>query len=112
MSKSVLLTINLKGEVCGPIKHTEKQIVTVDVSPIGAKHPEFISKKILHNDRVSVACTRKMRFSEEIVSEWERGECPYWEKPSQWKTMSKAQKLMSNLKRYDEGFGISVDIIE
>lgn len=110
--KSVLLTINLKGALCGPVKHTDKQIVTVDVSEMGSKHPEFISRKIVHNDRISVPCSKKLKFSEEIISDWERGECPHWEKPSQWKTMTKNQKLMSHLKRYDEGFGISVDIIE
>ena len=110
--KSVLLSVNLLGVIKGQEKHTTAQVVTVDVTPLGNKIPEFMTKKIKHNDRNSTECCRKMKINEEMVNNMENGECPHWEKPSQWKTMSKHQKLVSHLKRYDEGFGIKFDIIE
>ena len=112
MTSGILLTVHLKGRITGPQKHVDKQIVSVDVSPMGAKQPDFIHKKIRHTDRVSTDCSRKMRISEEIVGEWERSECPYWEKPSNWKTMTKIQKITSHVKRYDEGHGVSFDFMD
>lgn len=112
MSSALLLTINLKGRVQGPKKHTTKQVVTVDITPMGSKYPEFMTKKIRHTDRSETECTRKMRISEETVREFENSECPHWEKPSVWKSFTKTQKLVSHLKRYDEGFGFSFDFID
>ncbi len=112
MSSALLLTVKLKGQVKGQEKHTDKQIVTVDVTPVGSKHPEFMSRKIKHNDRSETECNRKIKISEDLVHEWENSECPHWEKPGTWKSMTKMQKLISHLKRFDEGYGISFDFIE
>lgn len=109
---SIILTVNLKGAISGPTKHTTKQIVTVDVTPIGSKQTEVVSRKIKHNDRVATECYKKINLSSEVVSDFQNGECPYWEKPHFWKTMNKKQRLESHLKRYDEGYGISYDFLE
>ena len=112
MSSALLLTIKLKGKISGPKKHTDRQVVTVNVTPIGARFPEVMTKKILHTDRVETECSKKMRLSEELVHEFETSECPHWEKPTTWKNMSRSQRLLSHLKRYDEGYGISFDFID
>lgn len=109
---SVLLSVKLPGRLTGPKKHFEYQIVTVDVTAVGAKAKEFMTRKIKHNDRVDSDCSKKMKFSEESVRDMENSECPHWETPSKWKSMSKYQKLVSHLKRYDEGYGITIDIFE
>ena len=109
---SLILTIKLKGAVKGPQKHVDKQVVSVDVSLLGSKSPDIMTRKILHTDLVESDCVRKMRLSSEIVDEFQSGECPYWEKPHFWKTMSKKQRLESHLKRYDEGYGFSYDFLE
>ena len=112
MTSALLLTVNLKGQVKGLQKHVDKQVVSVDVSPMGAKHPDYIHKKITHSDRSESDCTRKMRISEEVATGWENSECPFWEKPAQWKSLTKMQKLMSHVRRYDEGFGVTIDFID
>lgn len=108
---SIILTINLQGQIEGMIKHVDKQIYSVDVAPLGAKHPEIVHRKIKHSDRMPTKCTRKVTLSEETISSF-YGECPFWEKPGNWSKMSKEQKLHSHLNRYDEGFGYSYDKIE
>lgn len=107
MESGILLTINLQGRIGGCVKHTTKQIVTVDVTPVGSKHPEIISRKIKHTDRESVACVKKLRISQEVVDGWQNGEAPFWVKPYTWKGMNKKQRLEAYLNRFDEGFGIS-----
>lgn len=112
MASAILLTVKLKGQVKGLQKHVDKQIISVDVSALGAKQPDYIHKKVKHNDRSETDCTRKTRISEEVTTEWERSESPFWEKPSQWKTMSGVQRINSHVKRFDEGFGVSFDFID
>jgi len=112
MASAILLTVHFKGQVKGSQKHVDKQIVSVDVSPIGAKQSDFIHKKIKHDDRSETECTRKTRISEDVVTAWEHSECPFWEKPSQWKSMNNIQRINSHVKRFDEGFGVSFDFID
>lgn len=112
MGLGVLLTINLKGKLVGFQKHVDNQIVTVDVSPMTAKQPDFISRKIKHTDRIAQDCVRKIRVSEEVVNEWNKQDCPHWEKPAQWKSMSKEQRFRSHVNRYDEGFGVKYDFVQ
>lgn len=109
MEAGILLTINLQGRVIGCVKHTTKQVVTVDVTPIGAKHQELMTRKIKHTDRVASICTKKLRISSDVVLGWQNGECPHWVKPTVWKNMNKKQKLESHLSRFDEGYGISYE---
>ena len=112
MSSALILTIKQRGCISGPVKHTEKQKHTVDVTPFGAKSAEFMTRNILHNDRFEMECVKKLHISEDIVRDWERSDCPHWEKPANWKTFSRAQKIHSHAKRYEEGFGISYDFFD
>lgn len=112
MNSSILLTIKLKGKIGGPIKHVDKQVITVDVTPIGAKYSEHMTRKIKHNDRIESECSRKLRISEELVNSWEGVECPHWEKPNQWKSMSSIQRITSHVNRFDEGYGVTFDFLE
>lgn len=109
MESGILLTVNLQGRVIGCVKHTTKQTVTVDVTPIGIKHTELMTRKIKHSDRIASSCVRKMRISSEVVAYWQSSECPYWSKESQWKNMNKKQRLEAYVKRFDEGFGVSYE---
>ena len=109
---AIILTINLRGSIGGPKKHVDKQVISINVAPLGSKSPEIITRKIKHTDRGETPCCRKMKLSEELVYEFENSECPHWEKPHHWKQLSKKQRLESHLKRYDEGLGISYDYLE
>ena len=111
-NSGILLTVKLKGKIGGPVKHTEKQNITVDISPVGSKRPEWSSRKITHNDRSEQECCRKCMINENIVKSWENSECPYWEHPVAWKNFSEEKKVQSFLSRYDEGYGISYEYIE
>lgn len=111
MGSGIVLTINLKGRISGPVKHTDKQIVTVDIAPLGAKYPEIVSRKIRHNDRIPTSCSRRLKISEEVVETWLHADCPHWEKPHQWKAMTRPQKIQSYLKSFDEGYGINYEFV-
>ncbi len=105
--ETILITVKLQGRINGCVKHTTKQEVKVDISNPKDKFPKFINKKILHTDRGSNPCVKKIKINENILSGWLHGECPSWEKPSKWKVMNKKQRLESYVNRFDEGFGVS-----
>ena len=107
----IIVTVNLPGAPIGPQKHVLKQIHSVDVSPIGAKKPEKVTKRIKHNDRVPSNCTRKTRLSDEVVAGFQSDECPYWIKSHDWKKMNAKQRLESYLARFDEGYGYSYEYV-
>ena len=109
---SILLKVFLAGEISGPIKSVDIQKNTVDVSKIGSKHPDWMTKKICHTDRVQTQCHRKMIINSDIVYSWAVSDCPRWEKPSVWKTKTPEQRIESHLSQYDEGFGISYEYLE
>lgn len=111
MSVGLLLTINLRGAVGGCVKHVDTQTVRIDVAPIGAKNPEYITKKIKHNDRLSSICYKKINIEDDILRFWEKSTCPSWEKPSNWKLLNPRQKVESYLNTFDEGLGISYEFI-
>lgn len=111
MDSGVFVTINLKGHISGPIKHTDKQLVTVDVSTAKDKYPVYVSRKIQHNDRPQTKCFRKVRISEEVVDFWAHSECPHWEKAGAWKGMKPIQKIESFINNFDEGYGVSYEFI-
>lgn len=109
MESGIVVTINLPGVLGGRVKHTTKQIGTVDVSPLGSKNPEWITRKIKHTDRTPVQCARIFPVSEETVTSWVKGDAPYWVKPQIWKKLNKNQKIEVHLSRWDEGFGFSYE---
>lgn len=110
-NSGILLTINLKGVLTGKVKHTTTQEVKVNISPSTTK-TILISSTILHTDRTASICTKKTKISEEAVNAWTSNECPYWERPVQWRSMNTKQRLESHLNRFDEGYGISYELIE
>lgn len=108
MESAIVVTVRLKGILGKSVKHTTTQTGQVDISPIG-KSSQFITRTILHTDRTPVACSKIIPISEKVVTEWVRGNSPYWEKPNIWKKYNKQQKIMSYLSRMDEGYGISYE---
>lgn len=112
MFSAILLTINLAGALEGVVKHTNMQKSTVDISPIGSRHPDWFTANICHTDRKPVPCYRKVTIPANVVNEWAKSECPRWRKPSEWKTKTPAQKIESHLSQYDEGFGILYDFFD
>jgi hypothetical protein len=107
MEAAIVVTVNLPGVLSGSVKHTTKQVGKVDVSPIGSKNPEWITRKIKHTDRVPVPCARIVPIAAEIVTAWVKSEVPYWIKPQVWKKFNKKQKIEAHLSRFDEGYGVS-----
>lgn len=105
----IVVTINLPGALGAPVKHTTKQTGVVDISPIGSSRPILVTRKIKHTDRVSTPCVRIVPISDEILTQWVKGECPYWIKPQIWKKASKNQKIAIHVSRLDEGFGYSYE---
>lgn len=105
----IVVSVNLPGAMSGSVAHTTKQIGRVDVSPIGSKNPEWITRKIKHTDRTPVPCVRVVNIEEKIVAEWQKSDCPIWANAKFWRTMSKKQKLEAHLSRFDEGFGITYE---
>ena len=109
MNTAIVVTVNLPGALLGPVKHTTKQVGRVDVSPVGSKKPEWITRRIKHTDRPVGNCTRVFPLPAETVKAWTKHDAPapYWVKPQIWKKLSEEQKLMAMLSRYDEGYGVS-----
>ncbi len=105
----ISLIVNLPGVLGGRVKHTTKQVGSVDVSLIGSKTPQIITRKILHTDRTPVPCGRYMIISTAVQQEWEKSSCPTWANPKTWKTLSKRQKVVAFLFSFDEGYGISFE---
>jgi len=111
MSIGVLLTINLRGAISGPVRHVDKQTMTVDVSPVGSKHVELMTKKIVHNDRPTLKCCKKLNLQQHVLDLWAVSECPRWAKPSFWKTLTSQQKIEAHLHSFDEGYGVSYEFV-
>jgi len=110
MESGLLITIYLKGKLSGPVSHTTKQIVKVDVSKKDDKHPKWDTRKILHTDRTETLCYKKLVISEDIVNVW-CSECPFWERQPSWKSMKSKQKIESYVNRFDEGYGVSYELL-
>ena len=110
-NSGILLTINLKGALIGQPIHNQLQEVKVDISP-DPKKIIYTTQRICHVDRISVACHKKTLITEEAVTSWRKGDCPYWERPAKWKSMTDRQKIESHLSRFDEGYGYSYEFVE
>lgn len=108
---AILLTVKLKGRLLAPQKHVDLQKVTVDVAPMSARKPEFITRVIKFNDRLEADCCRKHTISDEVVHNWIISDCPYWEKVRYWENFTEQQKILSYLNRFDEGLGITFEFI-
>lgn len=112
MSSQILLSINLQGEIGGCVQSVDTQTVTVNATPQGSKTPLFITKKILHTDRIDTRCYRYLTIQPEVVESWESAESPYWANSQIWKKLTKKQRVAATIKRFDEGYGVSYSVIE
>ena len=108
----IILTVNLLGAISGPVAHTTRQTVTVDITPLGQRQPVKMTKKILHTDRYPTYCVRKIHLSAEQVKYFQSGDTPYWSADFIWKKMSKLQRLEAHLARFDEGYGIDYEMVD
>lgn len=106
MENPIIITVNLLGQISGMVKHTNKQRHTCQTS----KGP--ISKVIKHSDRKEVECTRRTNISSEVVYFWTSDACPEWEDVRRWKKMNERQRLISHVVRFDEGYGVTFDIVK
>lgn len=104
--QDIVVTVNLRGTLTAPVKHTTKQTGIVDVSPLHTK-PHWIKRTIKHTDRESTIATRVFPISGKVVKEWVSDEVPYWIKPQVWKKLNTNERLMVHLTRFDEGYGVS-----
>ena len=99
---SILVTVNLEGEISGLVKHVSFQKHTV------ALDGGFtITKNIKHTDRLPTPCCRTFIVSSEHVKSWVKDGCPYWVENADWNKFSNFQKVREHVKRFDEGLGVS-----
>lgn len=112
METSILINVNLPGALGGAVKSVTRQKNLIYVTNPETKETEPCVRKILHTDREIRECVRSFIISGEIVASWVEGNCPMWEKPYRWRTMSKNQKLRSYVYSYDEGFGVTYKSID
>ena len=108
----ITVTVNLKGRLGGPVKHTTRQTYSVDVTPIGSKIPLKMTRKIKHTNREEKKCVRKVYLSEEVVTEFQSSETPHWENKYNWSKITRKQRLESYLERFDEGYGYSYEYVD
>lgn len=103
---AIIVKVGLLGAISGRVKHTTKQKHTVKVDD-----NEYVSKIILYTDRLESICTRSFKVSDEVVKSWIYGESPLWEDSRDWKRFSIHQKLLSYIKGFDEGYGVSYEYL-
>lgn len=106
MASAIIVTINLQGNLSGPVEHTTKQknIVKLD-------EKKYESRVILHTDRKPSPCYRVLKVSEHVVHGWVSGDCPSWADPRRWKNMSSGQRIISYIAGFDEGHGVTFEYI-
>lgn len=109
MNNGIIITTFLPGRIGGSVRHTETQTIKYDSSEIGAKKPLWISVKITHTDRPRQSCYEKLHISEEVVKSWISDTIPFWSSKKEWLRMSKEQRLVSYVSRFDEGFGVTFE---
>lgn len=100
MEIALIITVNLKGELCGPVVHTDSQVVSF----------EKRSVKIIHNNRKEQVCYKRIQITDDVLKYW-LNECPKWEKQSRWKMLTNNQKIQSHVNKFDEGFGVKFEKI-
>lgn len=107
---AILVTTNLQGSIAGPVSHRTTQSHSVDVGKGNSKL--IISKDIRHTDRGELECCRKTHISDEVVSSWMKGGCPDWSDVKRWKNYSLTKRVALYVARFDEGYGVSYEVIE
>lgn len=106
---SILLTVKLAGIIGGPVKHTNYQSHTILLSQ---EEGGSMTKLIKHSDRKVKDACRVSTISGEYVKTWVGlDNCPFWEKPKDWRKMNKIKQIESHLSRFDEGFGVEYEFL-
>ena len=105
---ALVITVNLKGQIEGRVKHTkkDKQKNTVLLSK-----GKTMTRTIVHRDRVETEAVQNTNIPDSIVDQWTGKDSPFWEKPLNWKKMNFNQKIASYVARFDEGYGVSYEIV-
>ena len=106
MENPIIITTVLEGQLSGRVKHTNKQRHSCNTDK------GVISRIIKHSDRFPTECTRKTNISSDVVSFWTSDVCPEWENTKRWKSMTERQRLVSHVIRFDEGSGVTFEIIK
>lgn len=107
---AILVTTNLQGSLSGSVHHNTRQTHSVDVGKGSSKL--MISKEIIHTDREELECCLKTHVTEDVVTSWVKGGCPDWCEPKKWKNYSPVKRISLYVARFDEGFGVSHEVIE
>lgn len=106
MENPVIITTVLQGQISGKVKHVTKQRHSCQTDR------GTISRVIKHTDRTPVECTRRTNISSEVVQHWTSETCPEWENTKRWKSMNERQRLISHVIRFDEGLGVTFEIVK
>lgn len=107
MNNSIIVTVFLQGTIGGFVKQVDKQSHSVLVN-----HGIVLTKEIIHTDREISECIKQFNVDGELISKWVTGDCPYWENPRDWKKMKPNRRLVSYVRGFDEGFGVTFKIIQ
>ena len=102
MENALIIIVNLLGQLEGCVQHK-------DVQP----YQNPLTKKmvsIVHTDRQPTKCYKRINISKDILNSWIK-DCPYWEKPKHWEKLSKQQRISSHVAKFDEGYGVTYEII-
>lgn len=112
MENSIIINVNLPGAIGGSRKAEHKIKNTILLTNPKTKETYPSTRKIKHSNRDIRDCRRTTTIPGSIVTSWIQGDCPSWERFDRWKKMSKRQKLKSYVDSFDEGFGVSYEIID
>lgn len=105
----ILITVNLLGQLSPRVAHTTKEVVSVNITPIGSNKSKVITRKIAHTSRIPTPCTKEVQITPNILAYWESSNCPVWSNLSTWKKMNKKQRVESYVSRFDEGYGVKYE---
>ena len=108
---AILVNVNLKGALGGPVAHKDIAILETMVSCDHKgvpTNPHKVSAKCLHTERELVSCKRKFVIAEEIVEYWLTSVGPDFRgNEKEWRKLSPVQKINWWVNTYDEGFGVN-----
>lgn len=105
--QGILINVNLQGNLEGCVMHFSTQRNTVQL-----QKGKYVSNNILHTDRKETKCVRTIRISEEVANIWQSKEVPTWSNPRSWGKLSPKQRIQSHISSFDEGCGVSFEILE
>jgi hypothetical protein len=101
----IIIIINLPGTIGAPVKHKDWQKNTVKIEG------GTLTRNIFHTDREIKECYKRLPISDTVLEGWVSDTVPSWEEARRWKRMSRSQRIISYVKEFDEGYGVSFDYI-